>query len=42
MTRLKSLVQAVWLLAATAIGLAVMGAGMWALWVLCAAQEGVR
>lgn len=42
MTRLKSIAQAVWLLAATAIGLAVMGGGMFALWVLCAAQEAVR
>lgn len=42
MATLKALAQAVWLLAATAVGLAVMGVGMFALWVLVAAQEGVR
>jgi len=42
MIRLKTIAQAVWFLAATAGGLAVIGLGMFALWVLCAAQEGAR
>lgn len=42
MTRLKIIAQAIWLLAIIAIGLALCGVGMFALWVLVAAQEAVR